>query len=188
MKKYLFAAFFATVGIASAANQNLLQNGDFSIGLYGWSNRSKPAQKITTGADANVPGGGAALCVDIVEDGGKNHGQLVQFRQGVKPNAQYRVSALVKSDSADMAYVQVKLMKGKGEGTRFSTGTAKQAGEWVELSADIPTEADTTGIQVLLRWRMNAGLVGKRVRRTSGEARGRAAGCGRAGPRPVCDA
>ena len=164
MKKYLFAALFAAVGIASAASQNLLQNGDFSIGLYGWSNRSKPAQKITTGADANVPGGGAALCVDIVEDGGKNHGQLVQFRQGVKPNAQYRVSALVKSDSADMAYVQVKLMKGKGEGTRFSTGTAKQAGEWVELSADIPTEADTTGIQVLLRWRMNAGLVGKRVR------------------------
>ena len=131
MKKYFFAALFAAVGIASAASQNLLQNGDFSIGLYGWSNRSKPAQKITTGADADVPGGGAALCVDIVEDGGKNHGQLVQFRQGVKPGALYRVSALVRSDAADMAYVQAKLMNGKTEGKRFTTGTAKQADEWV---------------------------------------------------------
>ena len=80
---------------------------------------------------------GAALCVDIVEDGGKNHGQIVQFRQGVKPNAQYRVSALVKSDSADMAYVQVKLMKGKGEGTRFSTGTDEHGDKIVKSAAKL---------------------------------------------------
>lgn len=165
MKKLLpHLLLLAAAQCAVAASPNLLVNGDFASGRSAWQDRTSPAQSVVVEEASDVPGGGPALRVVLTKDGGKNHGQLVQFRQGVKPNARYRVSALVKSDAADMAYVQVKLMKGKGEGTRFSTGTAKAAGEWTALSADIPTAADTTGIQVLLRYRMNAGLVGKSVR------------------------
>ena len=147
-----------------AASPNLLVNGDFSAGRTAWQDRTKPTQSIAVEETSDAPGGIPALRISIKTDGGKNHGQLVQFRQGVKPDALYRVSALVKSDVADTAYIQVKLMKGKAEGTRLSTGTAKAAGEWTEIFAEIPTEADTTGIQVLLRYRMNAGLVGKSIR------------------------
>ena len=160
----LFLFLFLVSPFAFAASPNLLVNGDFAAGRTAWQDRTKPAQSLAVEEASDAPGGGPALRVTIAKDGGKNHGQLVQFRQGVKPGARYRVSALVKSDAADMAYLQTKLMKGKSEGARHSSGTTKKAGEWTELSIDIPTEADTTGIQVLLRWRMNAGLVGKSVR------------------------
>ncbi len=165
MKKHLLP--FLSLCLAAsvlAESPNLLQNGDFAFGRKVWQNRTQPAQSVSVEETSGAPGGVPALKIAVTEDGGKNHGQIVQFRQDVKPDAVYRVSALVNSDVADTAYVQVKLMKGKSEGTRFSTDTAKEAGKWVEVSAEIPTEADTTGIQVLLRFRMNGGLVGKTVR------------------------
>ena len=163
MKSLSLALLFAAP-LAFSASPNLLVNGDFAAGRTAWQDRTKPAQSLAVEEASDAPGGGPSLRITITSDGGKNHGQLVQFRQGVKPNALYRVSGLVKSDVADTAYIQVKLMKGKSEGMRLSTGTAKAAGEWTEISADIPTEADTTGIQVLLRYRMNARLVGKTIR------------------------
>lgn len=156
MKKILIAA--AMLGAMSAsAGVNLLQNGDFTVSTVGWASRTRPAQKIET-ADSDK---GKALKITITEPKAKDHGQIIQIRQGVKPNALYRVSSWVKAPN-DAAYVQIKLMRGKKEGKRISTGTCKGDG-WVKLEKDIQTEADTTGIQVLLRFRMNEGLKGKTI-------------------------
>lgn len=154
-------ATFCFASILLAESPNLLVNPDFSVGRSGWQDRTKPAQSIAVVEEG--PGGTKALRITIQTDGGKNHGQIVQFRQNVRPNATYRISAQVRSDIAEGAYVQVKLMSGKSEGPRLSTPAAKGGGAWTDVSRDIQTEADTTGIQVLLRYRMNAGCIGKTV-------------------------
>lgn len=163
MNKPLSTLLFSLAWLiaASAESPNLLVNPDFAHGRTGWQDRTKPSQSISVVDDG--PAGTKALRIAIQNDGGKNHGQLIQIRQDVKPNATYRLSAKIKTDIPEGAYLQVKLMKGKSEGTRLSTPAPKQTGEWVEVSRDIPTEADTTGIQVLLRYRMNASCVGKSV-------------------------
>ncbi len=143
--------------VGATAAENLLQNGDFAVQTIGWANRTKPSQRVETVGSPH----GKALRVTITDPKAKDHGQIVQIRQGVKPNAVYRVSALVKAP-ADAAYVQVKLMKGKKEGRRLSTGTNK-SGDWSRLERDIETDADTTGIQVLLRFRMNDGLKNRTI-------------------------
>ena len=99
--------------MSASAGINLLQNGDFTVSTVGWASRTRPAQKIET-SDSDK---GKALKITITEPKAKDHGQIVQFRQGVKPNALYRVSSWVKAPN-DAAYVQIKLMRGKKEGKR----------------------------------------------------------------------
>jgi hypothetical protein len=146
---------------AAAAERNLLVNPEFRDGQTGgWTDRTSTRQNVAVVKAEGLPEGGNAVRIEVIEDGGSNHGQLLQFVK-VRPGAAYRVRAQVKADLPGMAYVQVKQMKGKSEGERLSTGTNKKAGDWELLEKEFVTAADTTAIQVLLRFRMNAGCVGK---------------------------
>jgi hypothetical protein len=146
-----------------AAERNLLVNPEFKDGQTGgWTDRSATRQNVTAGKADGLPEGVNALRVEVAKDGGSSHGQLLQFTKA-RPNVAYRVRAQVKADLPEMAYVQIKQMKGKSEGERLSAGTSKKVGEWETLEKEFTTAADTTAIQVLLRYRMNAGCVGKSV-------------------------
>lgn len=146
---------------AMAAERNLLVNPEFKDGQTGgWTDRSSTRQNVTAGKADGLPDGVHALHVAVAKDGGSSHGQLLQFVTA-RPNVAYRVRTQVKADVPEMAYLQIKQMKGKSEGERLSTGTNKKTGEWEALEKEFTTAADTTAIQVLLRYRMNAGCVGK---------------------------
>lgn len=146
---------------AGAAERNLLVNSEFKDGLTGgWTDRTTKRQKVTAGPAEGLPEGVNALRVEVVADGGSSHGQIIQFVKA-RPGVAYRVRAQVKADQADMAYIQIKQMKGRSEGERLSTGTNKAAGTWETLEKTLATAQDTTAIQVLFRFRMNAGCIGK---------------------------
>jgi hypothetical protein len=148
---------------AGAAERNLLVNPDFKDGQTGgWTDRTTKRQKVTAGPAEGLPGGVNALRVDIIADGGSSHGQILQF-VNVRPGVAYRVRALVNAGLPDIAYIQIKQMKGRSEGERLSTGTNKKAGAWEVLEKELTTAADTTALQVLFRFRMNAGCIGKSV-------------------------
>lgn len=148
---------------AAAAERNLLVNPGFKDGLTnGWTDRTTKRQKVSAGKADGLPEGVNALRVDIVADGGKSHGQIIQFVP-VRPGVAYRVKALVNAGLPDIAYMQIKQMKGKSEGERLSTDTNKKAGAWEVVERELTTSPDTTALQVLFRFRMNAGCVGKSV-------------------------
>lgn len=148
---------------AGAAERNLLVNSEFKDGLTGgWTDRTTKRQKVTAGKADGIPDGVSAMRVDIVADGGTTHGQIIQIVKA-RPGVAYRVQASLKADLADMAYIQIKQMKGRSEGERLSTGTNKSAGTWETLTKEFTTGADTSGIQILFRFRMNAAYVGKSV-------------------------
>ena len=152
----LMAIAAAVAAMAAQGGVNLLQNGDFSFGTQCWGDRTKPSQRVEVVDSPH----GKALKVTVAESGGKNLGQIIQIRQGAKPNAKYRVSAQVEGPK-DAALVQVKLMNGKKEGARIQTPASD--GGWTKLDKEFETEADTTGIQVLLRFRMGDSMKGKSV-------------------------
>lgn len=155
------AALSLICAATHAAERNLLVNPEFKDGQTGgWTDRSATRQNVTAGKGDGLPDGVNALRVEVVKDGGSSHGQILQFAKA-RPGVAYRVRARVKADMPEMAYVQVKQMKGKNEGERLSTGTNKATGGWEVLEKEFTTAADTTAIQVLLRYRMNAGCVGK---------------------------
>ena len=105
----MMAIAAAVAAMAAQGGVNLLQNGDFSFGTQCWGDRTKPAQAVEVVDSPH----GKALKVTVRESGGKNLGQLIQFRQGAKPNAKYRVSAQVEGPK-DAAFVQIKLLKIRG--------------------------------------------------------------------------
>lgn len=155
------AAVAMLCSTAVAAERNLLVNPEFKDGQTGgWTDRTSTRQNVTAGKADGLAEGVHALRVEIAKDGGSNHGQILQFAKA-RPGVAYRVRAQVKADQPEMAYVQIKQMKGRSEGERLSTGTNRKAGEWEVLEKEFTTAADTTAIQVLLRFRMNAGCVGK---------------------------
>ena len=140
---------------------NLLVNPGFSGGhTGGWTDRSSAAQDV--GTESGGDSRGNVLRVKIIRDGGKSHGQIVQFVKA-RPQTAYKVRAEVKADAPGMAYVQVKEMKGRSEGARLSTGANKGSGEWETLEKEFTTSGGTTALQVLLRFRMNSSCIGKSV-------------------------
>ena len=153
MKKIAFGLALAVCGAAFAGG-NLLVNGDFKSGRAGWTDRTNPKQ--TVAFEDGV------LRAKITGEVSKNEGQIVQFRDA-KPNAVYKVSARIRGEVADFGYVQVKEMQGKKEGVRIVTGKNGKAGEWCTVEREITTGADTTALQVLLRFRLRENFVGKTV-------------------------
>lgn len=148
---------------SGAAERNLLVNPGFVNGtISGWSNRTAKRQKVISEKADGFPDGVNAMCVEVIADGGSAHGQIVQFVT-VRPGVEYRIRAQVKAEMSDMAYVQVKQMKGKSEGERMSTAANKTVGEWETLEKVFTTAPDTTAIQVLFRFRMNKTCIGKTV-------------------------
>lgn len=157
------AALLAPLLGLAAAEVNLLVNPGFTGGhTGGWTDRTSKKQRVSAGPAEGLPQGGNALRVDIVQDGGSTHGQLIQT-VNVRPGTAYRVSAMVKAGRPESAYVQVKQMKGKTEGERISTATNQKADAWEKVEKEITTAADTTALQVLLRFRMNERMVGSPV-------------------------
>ena len=144
----------ALSAIAANAGVNLLQNGDFAAGRAGWTDRTNPKQAISFE--------NGVMKATITDGSSKNEGQVVQFRD-VRPSAVYRVSAKVRGEIARFGYIQVKEMKGKKEGERHVSEANATAGDWCTVSKDIETGADTTALQVLLRFRMKGDYVGKTV-------------------------
>ena len=136
------------------AGPNLLQNGDFSVGRVAWTDRTNPKQDVSFEK--------GVLRVTVTDGSSKNEGQIVQFRN-VRPNAVYRVSAKVRGARPGFGYVQVKEMHGKKEGNRFVSPANASAGGWDTVTKDIETGADTTALQVLLRFRMKGDFVGQTV-------------------------
>lgn len=158
--KPAFAAFVLSLGcLAACAEPNLLVNPGFAGGTGGWADRTSKKQSVSAEPAKGLPGDVNALRVKVTQDGGSSHGQIIQT-VNVRPGVAYKLSAKIKADKADMAYVQIKQMKGKSEGERISTGTNKKAGDWDTVEKEITTAADTTALQILLRFRMNAKLVG----------------------------
>lgn len=158
---WVVMAIVAVTPLATHADQNLLEHTDFEMKddrVVGWKDWTRPEQQISVDADAGHADGKPALRVGVSKDGGKRHGQIIQVVKA-KPNTTYRLDADVKSSKSGMAYLQVKLLAGKQEGERISTAANRSTGNWESVSKEFTTEADTTGIQVLCRFRMSEPFV-----------------------------
>jgi len=158
--------FFATaafcvwaVSTAAAAAPNLLTNGDFSKAdggkPAGWTIRGKQTVSVDS---QNAPQGATqSLKVEIVADGGKNLGEILQVVR-VKPDTRYRLRGQIKASEPGLGLLQIKRIKDGKEIGRLATGWNKDGWSAAETTFD---SADADSVQVICRYRQRAEDVGR---------------------------
>lgn len=155
------ASAFASAPTPAPALENLLSNPGFAGNSHGgWTDRTSPKQALSVVKAEGLRGEPNALKITVVKDGGTAHGQILQFVK-VRPGVEYKLSAWVKGDAANGAYISVKHMQGGKEGARRASKTNAKAGEWEEVALTVATEPGDTHLQFVMRFRMNESCVGK---------------------------
>lgn len=152
MTRPLLFCLLTCLTCLSAAELPTLSNPSLGLdqagALGGWTVRGKHAglqalaAKLPTGLD-----GALSLTVDGVESG---HGQIIQRLHGIPANTRIRLSAWVRSEIQDGAYLQLKRYRGKQELDR--TSSDKSGPGWQQLSIAVDS-GDADMIEILLRWR-----------------------------------
>jgi|GEM_PF-5175385 len=163
MKRYMFVAMIAlSCAIASAQDQNLLKNGDFSANENGvpasWKNMDAHA-KIAIITQDLPEGFTSGLSAELVT-AADNHGQIIQGISPVKPKSDFRVEGWVKSADVMGAYIQIKLLKNKKEFMRINS-EGSVSGKWMLLKKDFNSE-DADTIQIILRFAKKPSSIGSK--------------------------
>jgi hypothetical protein len=152
----LFLAFLASLLTA----QNLLENGDFTAvenGTMpeGWEVPKTQASTLRCD-QKDLPSDAPARLVVTVDGVGKGQGQVFQTVP-VTPGSYYQVEGWIQAGRSEQGFIQVKLIKKRREGQRFSI---RGSGEgWVYVSEVIEV-GESDAIMVLLRYNQGSKNVG----------------------------
>ncbi|MDF3129056.1 hypothetical protein P0Y35_07605 [Kiritimatiellaeota bacterium B1221] len=145
------------------ADDNLLKNPELEQAEdgkapKGWKTYSNK-QKISTDKKEAPDGSNQSLRVDLIADGGKALGQIVQ-KIPVKEKTDYVLKLDMKSSKSGIGVGQVKLMSLRSELKRIPTETSSKNWSTIELEFN---SGNADNILVLLRYKQKEGLIGETV-------------------------
>lgn len=100
-----------------------------------------------------------SLRVDIITDGGKSLGQIVQ-KVPVIPGNKYVFSVDMKSTTAGLAVGQIKLNVGSSEVKRMTT--SKSGSDWAPVKLEFES-GEANMVWVVLRYDQRAGDINQKV-------------------------
>ncbi len=142
---------------ASVRADDLLKNGDFTQEKEGkpvaWKITENP-QKVTLDKPEGKSG---ALKIEIVQENGKNLGEIGQTIK-IQKNKKYRVSADLMSSKPGVGLVMIKPRQGRKELDRITLGVS--ATEWKTYSKEFES-GNADDVQVLVRFVQKPEMVGE---------------------------
>jgi hypothetical protein len=147
----------------AAHADNLVKNADFSdvdaqgvpTGWKAYGNK----QKLSADTKEITGDAKQSLRIDIVADGGKSLGQIVQ-KISVTPNTRYLFKLDMKSTASGVALGQIKLLVGSSEIERIATD--KSLTEWKTVEKEFDT-GEANMVWVVLRYFQREGNIGQNV-------------------------
>jgi hypothetical protein len=158
------AAFILSVR-GEESTVNLVRNGDFGIinskGLpVGWSVSTTAKQEISEDKTDKPKGAKNSIKISIKNSHNKLQGCISQYIKGIEPNTEFILTGKLKCTMEKIAFLQIKLIKGKKELKRIDTGTATI--NWQTLSKEFSSGGADT-IAVLCRFTQAQKAVGATV-------------------------
>ncbi len=153
---------FLAAPLASAGD-NLLKNPELKQAEEGktpsgWKTYGNK-QKLSTDEKEAPKGSEQSLRVDIVADGGKSLGQVVQ-KIPVKAKTDYILKLDMKSSTSGLGLGQIKLMSARSELQRIPTEKSSTKWSTIELAFN---SGNADNILVLLRFKQKAEHNGETV-------------------------
>ncbi|MEX0775099.1 MAG: right-handed parallel beta-helix repeat-containing protein [Phycisphaeraceae bacterium] len=138
------------VAPVSAAEDNLLTNGDFSqVGEGGTPTGWRIGKGDQVSVDTSeVPQGAKASLRVVVQTASNNYGEISQ-RLKIKPGQTYKLTGTLKSSKARLAFFQIKLFEDKTELKRITSDKSGGAWKTVELKFDT---GKATMVEVMCRY------------------------------------
>ncbi|MBC2603811.1 right-handed parallel beta-helix repeat-containing protein [Puniceicoccus vermicola] len=131
---------------------NLLQNGDFSS----WS-EGRPADWNVRSPQQFSQMDGGGMQVKVVKATGRL-GEVLQ-RVSLTPEARYRVTADIRADKKDLAFIQVKLYRDGKEMSRSNTKKNKGS-DWNSVTK-VFQSSGADHAEILLRWKQSEDVLNK---------------------------
>ena len=159
---FLILAAVSLAALTQLRAENLLKNADFATASEGVPAEWKPYGNIQKLAIDSKETHGAAkqsLRVDLVADGGKTLGQVVQ-KVSVTPKSKYLLKIDMKSSVDGTGVGQIKLLVGSSEIGRLPT--AKSSNSWKTIELPFET-GEANVVWVVLRYDQEAGNIGQKV-------------------------
>lgn len=147
----------------TSVSANLVSNAEFSVTGDGnvpekWKAYGNK-QKLSIDTTDKPEGAERSLKVDIVKDGGKSLGQIVQ-KISVSPDTNYVFKLDMKSSNPDTGLGQIKLLVGTSEIKRLRTLKSRTEWETVELKFE---SGEANMVWVVLRYLQRPSNIGEEV-------------------------
>jgi len=161
--RQLIGAVAILASFSSTAHaDDLLKNGDFasmSAGApTGWK-AYENKQELALDTEEITGDSKQSLRVDIVADGGKSLGQIVQ-KVPVIPGNKYVFTVDMKSTTAGQAIGQIKLIVGSSEIKRMNT--SKSGPDWTPVKLEFDS-GEANMVWVVLRYNQRADNINQKV-------------------------
>lgn len=170
MKKSILLAIMAIILSSGAimaveavkVANNLLQNGVLRVSPS--MGRPKYWKKVKSTVVKNnkddLPENAKFNMTISIDKKAKYYGYINQKIKLSNSQGKYKISAVIKSSVPGLAFVQVKLLKGRKSIKRINTSLSKL--DWAKVSKTFSAQG-ADSIEVLLRWKQSEEAVGENV-------------------------